>query len=54
MTVNGLLHGLPAFPNSLEGRMILVVNLDALVDVSDSCICQEPNHRSSVVHPVAQ
>jgi len=45
---------LSPYPNWLESRMILVVSLDALVDVSDSCICQESNHSSSVVHPVAQ
>ena len=45
---------LSPYPNWLEGQMILVVNLDALVDVSDSCISQESNSGSSVVHPVAQ
>jgi hypothetical protein len=55
MKVNGQLHGLSTLPlpHWLEGRVILLVHIDALVEVSDSWICQESNHGSSVVHPVA-
>jgi hypothetical protein len=55
MKLSGQLHGLFALPlpDWLEGRVVLV-DMDAVEDVSDSCICQESNHGSSLLQPVAQ
>jgi hypothetical protein len=55
MKVSGQLHSLFAFllPHWLEGRVVLV-DMDAVEDVSDSCICQESKHGSSFLQPVAQ